>query len=65
VNNKIQKEETIELLKGFNKIDENITKNNAKSFLTENQKSLTKSVLERYIYSIVDRIYALNSNVRH
>lgn len=49
LNGKIVKKEEIKVLKEANDIDEIITKSNAESFLTENQKLLTKKNLEEYI----------------
>lgn len=58
-NNKIRKVETIEVLKEFNEIEVDITKENAKSFLNENQRLLTKKDLEGMIvnslYSVLEQ----------
>lgn len=43
--------ETIEDLANFNEIEEKITKQNAKTFLTETQELLTKEILEKKIAS--------------
>ena len=52
VNGKIQTTETIELLSDFNGTEE-VTKENAKDFLEENQKLLTKEALESRISAIL------------
>lgn len=51
VNGKVEKTEKIEFLKTINKVDEKITKENASSFIKENQKLLTKKTLENRIAS--------------
>lgn len=61
VNNKKIETESIKLLASINKIEEKITKNNAKSFIKENQKLLTKSLLEIKIASELKS--TLNQNV--
>ncbi|WP_298370936.1 AAA family ATPase [uncultured Lutibacter sp.] len=61
VANKTTKKETIELLKDYNEIEEEITEKNAKSFLSENQKLLTKSILENKISSSLKTV--LNHNL--
>ena len=47
------KTESIELLSDFNKTEKKVTHSNAKSFLKENQKQLTKSILESKISTLL------------
>ena len=61
VNGKVEKTEKIEFLKTINKVDEKITKENASSFIKENQKLLTKKTLENRIASSL--IENLNFNI--
>lgn len=49
MNNRVVKNEKIESLKTVNKINEQITKQNASTFLKENQKLLNKKILENKI----------------
>lgn len=60
VNGQVQKSYTIESLKEFNKIEEEITQENAKSFLKENQKLLTKGRLEDEIAEELNSILNVN-----
>ena len=60
VNEKIQKIQKIESLQEFNKIEEDITIDNAESFLKENQKLLTKDILELKISSLLKPVFNNN-----
>lgn len=61
VNGQVKKTEKIEFLKTINSIDEKITKDNASTFLKENQKLLTKKTLETRIGSTLTD--TLNYNI--
>lgn len=61
VNGKVETNKTIEFLKDFNKVEEKITKENAQSFLKENQKLLTKDWLEEDIAEKLES--TLNVNI--
>lgn len=56
VDNKIQKTKKFEVLKEFNKIKETITIENAESFIKENQKLLTKEILEEEIIASLESL---------
>lgn len=51
---KPQTVKTIELLSDFNKIEEIITQENAKTFLKENQELLSKEILEKEIADLLE-----------
>jgi predicted ATP-dependent endonuclease of OLD family len=52
--------ETIELLSDINKIEVDITEENAKSFLNENQSLLTKEILESKIAITLKLVFDIN-----
>jgi len=60
VGNQVQTIETIAVLSDFNEIEEKITKQNAKAFLTETQTLLTKEILEKKISSSLKAIFNQN-----
>ena len=60
VNGKIQNVESIEKLSIVNSIQEKITEQNAKSFLLDNQKILTKSKLEEIIVKAIKTVLDFN-----
>jgi len=60
INNQSKTFETIEVLSDFNKVEEKITKDNAKSFLKENQVLLTKETLEQKISELLKPIFNQN-----
>ncbi len=57
---KIQSTETIEKLAEFNNISDEITSENAKSLLKENQKMLSKTRLEIYLSKILESTLQFN-----
>ncbi len=52
--------ESIELLQEANKVEERITENNAKSYLKENQKLLTRQILESKISDNLQAVFNAN-----
>ncbi|MGE0076347.1 MAG: AAA family ATPase [Bacteroidales bacterium] len=60
VNGTVQKTETIENFVEFNKITETISEKNAKNFLLENQKILTKEKLELTIANNLRTVFNYN-----
>lgn len=60
INGQVKKTYSIEYLKEFNKIKDKITKENADSFLKENQKLLTKGRLEGEIAEELESVLNIN-----
>jgi len=60
VNGQTKTNETIEVLSDFNKIYQEITKENAKTFVKTNQELLTKTKLEDKIVSLLEPMFNQN-----